>query len=95
VPHVFKHHGQGLSIRAHAVETHNMLVLKHRQQLRLPLEVLSGRLVGVLQRLWGGGVRLNAFAQPIVKIGWDFIMECDCNCQMMNTFESLKAMFKK
>ena len=51
VPHVLKHHGQGLSVRAHAVETHNVLVLEHRQQLRLPLEVLPGRLVGVFERL--------------------------------------------
>ena len=59
MPHVLKHHGQGLSVRAHAVETHYVLVLKHRQQLRLPLEVLPGRLVGVFQRLRAGGSRVE------------------------------------
>lgn len=55
VPHVLEHHGQRLSICADAVETHDVLVLEHREQLRLPLEVLPGRLVGVLQSLWPGG----------------------------------------
>lgn len=51
VPHVLEHHGQRLSVGAHAVESHDVLVLEHRQQLRLPLEVLPGRLVGILQGL--------------------------------------------
>ncbi len=51
MPHVLKHHGQRLSVCADAVEPHDVLVLEHRQQLRLPLEVLPGRLVGVLQSL--------------------------------------------
>lgn len=49
--HVFEHHGQRLSVRTDTVESHNVLVLEHRQQLCLPLEVLPGRLVGVLQSL--------------------------------------------
>ena len=51
VPHVLEHHGQRLSVCTHTVEPHDVLVLEHRQKLRLPLEVLPGRLVGVLQRL--------------------------------------------
>ena len=51
MPHVFKHHGQHLAVGADAVEAHNVLVLEDRQQLRLPLEVLPGRLVGVFQGL--------------------------------------------
>lgn len=51
MPHVLKHHGKRLSVGAHAVESHDVLVLEHRQQLRLPLEVLPGRLVGILQGL--------------------------------------------
>lgn len=51
MPHVFEHHGQQLSVSADAIEAHDVLVLEDRQQLRLPLEVLSGRLVGVLQSL--------------------------------------------
>lgn len=51
VPHVFKHHGQRLSVGTDAVEPHNVLVLEHRQQLRLPLEVLPGGLICVLQSL--------------------------------------------
>lgn len=52
MPHVFEHHGQRLSVGTDAVESHDVLVLEHRQQLRLPLEVLPGRLVGVLESLW-------------------------------------------
>lgn len=51
MPHVFKHHGQWLPVGADAVESDDVLVLEHRQQLGLPLEVLPGRLVGVLQSL--------------------------------------------
>lgn len=51
VPHVLEHHGERLSVGTDAVEPHNVLVLEHRQQLRLPLEVLPRRLVGVLQSL--------------------------------------------
>lgn len=51
VSHVLEHHGQRLSVGADAVETHNVLVLQHRQQLGLPLEVLPGRLVCILQSL--------------------------------------------
>lgn len=51
VPHVFEHHGQQLSVGADAVEAHDVLVLEDRQELRLPLEVLPGRLVGVFQSL--------------------------------------------
>lgn len=51
VPHVFEHHGQRLSVGADAVESHDVLVLEHRQQLRLPLEVLPRRLVGILESL--------------------------------------------
>lgn len=47
VPHVFEHHSQQLAVRADAVEPHDVLVLEDRQELRLPLEVLPGRLVGV------------------------------------------------
>lgn len=51
VPHVLEHHGQRLAVGAHAVEPHDVLVLKHRQKLRLPLEVLPGGLVCILQSL--------------------------------------------
>lgn len=51
VPHVLEDHGQQLPVGADAVETHDVLVLEDRQQLRLPLEVLPGGLVGVLQGL--------------------------------------------
>lgn len=53
VPHVLEHHGQRLSVRANAVKPHDVLVLQHGQKLSLPLEVLPGRLVGVLQSLQG------------------------------------------
>lgn len=52
MPHVFKHHGQWLSVRTDSVESHNVLVLEHRQQLRLSLEVLPGGFVGVFESLW-------------------------------------------
>lgn len=52
MPHVFEHHGQQLAICADAVEPHDVLVLEDRQELRLPLEVLPGRLIGVFQSLW-------------------------------------------
>lgn len=51
VPHVLEHHGERFSIRAHAVEADDVLMLEHGQELGLALEVLSSRLVGVLQRL--------------------------------------------
>lgn len=51
MPHVFKHHGQWLSVRTDSVESHNVLVLEHRQQLRLSLEVLPGGFVGVFESL--------------------------------------------
>lgn len=51
VPHVLEHHGQQLPVGADAVETHDVLVLEDGQELRLPLEVLPGRLVGIFQRL--------------------------------------------
>lgn len=41
VPHIFEHHGQRLSVRTDAVESHDVLVLEHSQQLCLPLEVLA------------------------------------------------------
>lgn len=49
--HVLKDHGQGLSIGAHAIETYNVFVLKYCQQFGLTLEVLSCRLIGILQSL--------------------------------------------
>lgn len=51
MPHVFEHHGQQLAVSADAVEAHDVLVLEHRQELSLPLEVLPGRRVGVFQSL--------------------------------------------
>lgn len=51
VPHVLKHHRQRLPVGTNAVESYDVLVLQHRQQLRLPLEVLPGRLVGVFKSL--------------------------------------------
>lgn len=51
MPHVLEHHGERFSVRAHAVEADDVLVLEHGQELGLALEVLSSRLVGVLQRL--------------------------------------------
>lgn len=51
VPHVLEHHGQQLAVSADAVEAHNVLVLEHRQELRLPLEVLPGGRACVFQSL--------------------------------------------
>lgn len=42
MPHVFEHHSQQLAVSADAVEAHDVLVLEHRQELCLPLEVLPG-----------------------------------------------------
>lgn len=37
--HVLKQHDERLSIRADTVELNNVLMLQHRQQLRLALEI--------------------------------------------------------
>lgn len=51
MPHVLKHHGERFSICAHSVEADDVLMLENGQELGLALEVLSSRLVSVLQRL--------------------------------------------
>lgn len=49
--HVLEDHGQGLSIGAHTIETYYVLVLENCQKFGLALEVLSCRLVRILQSL--------------------------------------------
>lgn len=51
MPHVFKHHRQWLAVCTHSIEANDVLVLEDCEQLSLSLEVLPGRLVGILQSL--------------------------------------------
>lgn len=57
MPHVLEHHEQRAALGADAEETHDVLVLKQSEQLRLALEVLPRALGGLLQRLRGAGAR--------------------------------------
>lgn len=49
--HVLKHHDERVSIYTHSIEFNNVVVLQVGEQLGLPLEVLPGRQVGILQSL--------------------------------------------
>lgn len=49
--HVLEHHDERVSVHTHAVELDNVVVLEVGEQLRLPLEILSGRQVGIFQSL--------------------------------------------
>jgi len=51
--HVFEHHDERISINTHPVEFNNVVVLQVGQQLRLPLEVLPSRQVGIFKCLKG------------------------------------------
>lgn len=49
--HVLEHHDERVSVHTHSVELDNVVVLEVGQQLRLPLEILSRRQVGIFQSL--------------------------------------------
>lgn len=55
MPHVFKDHEQRAALSADTEEAHDVLMLKHGEQLGLALEVLPGALRHLLQCLDGRG----------------------------------------
>lgn len=70
VLHVFEHHDERVSIYTHAVEFNNVVVLQVGQQLRLPLEVLPGRQVGIFQGLKEEVETLNYKRRKVNVVVW-------------------------
>lgn len=65
VTHILKDHEQRATLSADSEETHDVLVLKHGEQLCLALKVLPGALRRLLQCLGGGvGSRLEGTPVP-------------------------------
>lgn len=63
--HVLKHHNERVSVHTHSIELDNMVVLEVGQQLRLPLEILSRRQVGIFQSLQVNKVQVTPSVEAL------------------------------
>ena len=63
--HVLKDHEQRATFSADPEEAHNVLVLEHSEQLRLPLEILPSTLRCLLQCLGRDGDRTGGDPNPL------------------------------
>lgn len=66
--HVLKDHEQWATFSADPEEAHNVLVLEHGEELRLPLEILPSTFRSLLQRLGRDGDRAGGDPHPAMMV---------------------------